>query len=314
MKLLFSILSLILLTMAPMKAHVRSAEEEAFYNNCYNAYNTYATELDYETNNYSILILVGDYDSNVSYSVFFEQEEVNNYKLFITVGDNKGYYPSTDLKGGCSVYDLKSTSVIKIEVHQENASIYYYELKPITYADYQETYKDKVIIGNNKGFKAIDDKNNESKETTPLVFTLSIVFTVVIVGSIIVLLVFYSRKKGLFNQENIDKEFKDEHEMRETIKDYISRFDEDNIEVEAEEVKFEVKEEPVKEVYKKTKNYDFDEVRDISLLLQNKGFNTNYKELSNDSKNEIMLELMKMRHLQEITDEEYRSEVIKLWM
>ena len=50
------------------------------------------------------------------------------------------------------------------------------------------------------------------------------------------------------------------------------------------------------------------------LLLQNKGFNTNYKELSNDSKNEIMLELMKMRHLQEITDEEYRSEVIKLWM
>ena len=102
--------------------------------------------------------------------------------------------------------------------------------------------------------------------------------------------------------------------MRETIIDYISRFDEDNIEVEAEEVKFEIKEEPVKEVYKKTKNYDFDEVRDISILLQNKGFNTNYKELSNDSKNEIMLELMKMRHLQEITDEEYRSEVIKLWM
>ncbi len=314
MKLVFSILSLILLTMAPMKAHVRSAEEEAFYNNCYNAYNTYATELDYETNNYSILILVGDYDSNVSYSVFFEQNELNNYKLFITVGDNKGYYPSTDLKGGCSVYDLKSTSVIKIEVHQENTPTYYYELKTITNVDYQETYKDKVIIGNNKGFKAIDDKNNESKETTPLVFTLSIVFTVVIVGSIIVLLVFYSRKKGLFNQENIDKEFKDEHEMRETIKDYISRFDEDNIEVEAKEVKFEVKEEPVKEVYKKTKNYDFDEVRDVSLLLQNKGFNTNYKELSNDSKNEIMLELMKMRHLQEITDEEYRSEVIKLWM
>lgn len=314
MKLLFSILSLILLTMAPMKAHIRSAEEEAFYNNCYNAYNTYAKELDYETNNYSILILVGDYDSNVSYSVFFEQEEENNYKLFITVGDNKGYYPTTDLKGGCSVYDLKSTSVIKIEVHQENTITYYYELKTITNVDYQETYKDKVIIGNNKGFKAIDDKNNESKETTPLVFTLSIVFTVVIVGSIIVLLVFYSSKKGLFNQENIDKEFKDEHEMRETIKDYISRFDEDNIEVEAEEVKFEVKEEPVKEVYKKTKNYDFDEVRDISLLLQNKGINTNYKELSNDSKNEIMLELMKMRHLQEITDEEYRSEVIKLWM
>ena len=235
MKLLLSIFSLILLTMAPMKAHVRSAEEEAFYNNCYNAYNTYATELDYETNNYSILILVGDYDSNVSYSVFFEQNEENNYKLFITVGDNKGYYPSTDLKGGCSVYDLKSTSVIKIEVHQENTPIYYYELKTITNVDYQETYKDKVIIGNNKGFKAIDDKNNESKETTPLVFTLSIVFTVVIVGSIIVLLVFYSRKKGLFNQENIDKEFKDEHEMRETIKDYISRFDEDNIEVEAEE-------------------------------------------------------------------------------
>ena len=32
--------------------------------------------------------------------------------------------------------------------------------------------KDKIILGNNKGFKSIDDKNNESKETTPLVFIL----------------------------------------------------------------------------------------------------------------------------------------------
>ena len=314
MKLLFTIFSLILLTMAPMKAHVRSVEEETFYNNCYNAYNSYSIELDYDSEYYGLLILVGEYESNVSYSVFFEQNEENNYKLFITVGDNNGYYPSTDLKGGCSVYDLKSTSVIKIEVYQESVAKYYYELNAKTNNDYQETYKDKIILGNNKGFKSIDDKNNESKETTPLVFILSIIFTVLITGSIIVLLVFYSRKKGFFNQEYLDKEFKDEHEMRETIKDYISRFDEDNIEVEAIEVKFETKEEPVKEVYTKTKNYDFDEVRDISILLQNKGFNTNYKELSNDSKNEIMLELMKMRHLQEITDEEYRSEVIKLWM
>ena len=39
----------------------------------------------------------------------------------------------------------------------------------------------------------------------------------------------------------------------------------------------------------------------------------NYKELSMEDKNKVMLELMRMKDFKEITNDEYRSEVIKLW-
>ena len=67
-------------------------------------------------------------------------------------------------------------------------------------------------------------------------------------------------------------------------------------------------------IYEKNMKYDFDEERDISELLKQKGFDTNYSSLSTDDKNKIMLELMKMKEFNEITNEEYRAEVIKLWM
>ena len=81
MKLFFSILSLLLLSIMPLKTQPRSPEEEAFYNNNYQAYNSYATELEYETNGYSLLVLVGDYEAKVSYSIFFELKDADNYNL-----------------------------------------------------------------------------------------------------------------------------------------------------------------------------------------------------------------------------------------
>ena len=315
MKLFFSILSLLFLSIMTLKTQPRSPEEEAFYNNNYQAYNSYATELEYETNGYSILVLVGDYEAKVSYSIFFELKDADNYKLYIKQASQEGYYPSVNSKGGSTVYNLSSTEVITIEIHQENVPTYLYELKPLDINNYQETYKDKIIQGNNLGFSEIEDLNNKDSKTPKLTIILSSVFLGIILISITILLIMFALKKGIFNQEVLDKEFEEEHNIRNQINDYLSNLDEENIEVEAEEIKSDqTNNQETKEVYKKYNNYDFDEARDIAFLLQEKGYNTNYSELSNDEKNNVMLELMKMRHMKEITDEEYRSEVIKLWM
>lgn len=318
MNLIVSIISLILLTIVPIKTQVRSVEEELFYNNCYNAYNSYALELENDNASYSLLVLIGEYDSKISYSIFFELVDSNKHELYIRTSEEMGFYPTVNSKGGCSVYNLISDGNVSIEIHQENVETFIYELKLIDLNNYNDVYKDKQILGNNKGFSDIEDLNNKTKATSPLTFILSIVFIFLIMGSIIIILVMYAFRKGLFNEDTLNKEFEQEHEFRDGIRDYISKFDEENMEIEAEE---DVnnndqinKEEPVKEVYKKNQNYDFEDIRDVSLILQEKGFKTNYQELSNNEKNEIMIELMKMRHMKEITDEEYRSEIIKLWM
>ena len=144
-----------------------------------------------------------------------------------------------------------------------------------------------------------------------LIYLLSIIFTIIIILSIIIILILYVTKKGFFNKDIIDKEFEEQHKVRDDIHSFIK--EQSNIvEVTAEEV--EIKEEESKEVYTKVKDYDTEVQRDISLLLKQKGYNTNYNALLTHEKNEVMLELMRMKDFKEITEEEYKEEIIKLWM
>ena len=108
------------------------------------------------------------------------------------------------------------------------------------------------------------------------------------------------RQEELLKGESLESEFIENGDEVEVVDESI----EENKDVDLNE--------PEKEVYTKVRDYE-DECRDISLILQEKGFNTNYKELSMDEKNKVMLELMRMKDFKEITSEEYRSEVIKLW-
>ena len=316
MKLFLTIISFIVLSMVPLKTQTRSPEQEAFYNNCYNAYSSYAAVTENETNIYDILILIGEHNSNVSYSIYFEMNTIINYAITIKHGDEELASPVKNSSGGFAVYKLNANKPVSIEIFNksQNKLIHLYELEETSLDSYNETYKDKMIQGQNKGFSSIDDLNNKTKSEAKFTIILSSIFLGLILLSITIILVLAARKKGIFNQEFIDQEFEDEHKMRDQIKDYISQYDEDNIEVEAHEIKDAPTNTEIKNVYEKPKNYDFDEVRDISLILQEKGFNTNYSEMSNNDKNDVMLQLMKMRDTKEITDEEYRSEIIKLWM
>lgn len=302
MKMLLLTLMLMLTSAGP----VESVKQE-FDETCHEGYEEYYVMDEYHLDTYSIKIVIGQYDQKVSHSVMFVSSNANEYQLLIQYeNDSKYYEPKTNSRGDVLLYNIPCDKSVNLVVVKENVKTTSYTLTKINYSQFQENFT-YLLNGEGNGLPRFEINDG----TNSLIYILSLVFSIIIVLSIIVILVMYVKKQGMFNKKTMEERFEQEHQIKQRINETIINA-RNNIEVEAEEI-YEEQPEEVKSVYDKPK-YDFDEVRDISLILQEKGFNTQYKIMNSEEKNKVMLELMRMRDFKEISDEEYRSEVIKLWM
>ncbi len=268
-----------------------------FQNTCINGYNTYYYLEETSVASYDLIVVIGEYNNQVGYSIFFRPAEPYTYYLILEINGQEVLSTNKDYEV-LNLYNLVIDKELTINVKYEKKTTYSLQLKSMSYDEYITNYTNKLLPGNNGGLEVI--KLGPTK-TTPTTMLFSIIFCLLILLSIIIILVLYIFKKGLFNEEKANKEFEEEHQIRSMIEEETN-----NIEIEV------IEEEPV-EVYE-TKIEDEDIERDITLILKNKGFNTNYSEMTNEEKNKVMLELMRMRDFKEITQEEYRREVINLWI
>src|SRR5690606_11966949 len=131
----------------------------------------------------------------------------------------------------------------------------------------------------------------------------------------IIIFIFFKRKKGVFSEE---KRKDNVFNYREYLNDLVANqnnetYQDDSIIIPQDEVN----EEQVKpeKAYERQRFYEdeVDDFIDIEKVLREKGYKTDYKVASEEEKNQIMLELMKMRDLHEISQTQYREEIIKLW-
>ena len=182
-----------------------------------------------------------------------------------------------------------------------------------------------------EGFKALDSYEikaglNQGKVTDIIVInTISNSFKkfyLILLGIIffmsLILIFAKTKNTGLFNKETRE-DVVQYSELVDQAKKVLEAFKEEELKQERlEEEKEEKKEdEGIKEVYKKELRYDtLDEIEgsfDIENHLKEKGFDLDYPSLLEDEKNEIMVELMLLKNLGKITEEEYTKETIKLW-
>ena len=294
MKLFLSFISILFMSLIPMNIN---QEIEEFKDTCNNGYNTYCYLEDSSVASYDLIIVIGEHNNQVGYSIFFRPTDPNTYHITLEVNNQKVLKSKEDYEV-FNAYNIIIDKEMEIKVVYQDTVTYSKKILPLTYEEYMSKYSLNILNGNNNGLEPIVIK--APKTFSPIV-VFAIIFIILIVLSIIIILVLYIFKKGIFNEEYKDKQFGEERRIRAMLQE-----EQENIEVEV------IEEEPV-EVYEKKVEEDI-EVRDISIILQNKGFNINYSSLDNDEKNKIMLELMKMRDFKEITQEEYRAEVIKLWM
>lgn len=305
-----TILTLILTFLISLGTLEDKAKE--FNETCQEGYNTYVTYQTIDNEAYYLNIQLGEVNGNIGYSICFLSGEANKYEIkYISKGKIQEF--TKDDRGDTIVYFVQINEKVQVGIYYNDNLTKTIDLNNIVKTDYEANYGSTYQSGNNQGFK----ESNKYSNTTPLTFVLSIVFSVIIVISIVIIIILSITKKGWFNQEaraqnafNASNNIVSPNEV-EVIEETREDQQEEKVEPTYEDSKESVDEEP-KEVYHRTHYYD-DEERDISKILQDKGFNTNYKDLSMDEKNKVMLELMRMKDFKEITNEEYRSEVIKLW-
>lgn len=301
---LFLILSLFITNIISFSLNEYKEQNDQFTIACNDGYNNYVSMKTEETNNYYLNIVVGEIEEKIGYSILFISSNPNEYDIKLCTNKKEYLLPKNSRKD-LVAYNIVMNEDYTIQVHIDGISTYSYDVNYLTYDNFISNYKDQLIKGNNLGFTQtnLQEENNDN-----YIQILSLIFIGIILISGGILLFLFITKKGLFNSKKRDQEFEEQHQIRDEIQNFFN-----NLEKE-ETIEVEVIDEEVKEVYEKAKFYDEEDLKDVSLLLKEKGFNVEYKTLTTEEKNKVMLELMRMKDSKEITEEEYKEEIIKLWM
>lgn len=301
---LFLILSLFITNIISFSLNEYKEQNDQFTIACNDGYNNYVSMKTEETNNYYLNIVVGEIEEKIGYSILFISSNPNEYDIKLCTNKKEYLLPKNSRKDVVA-YNIVMNEDYTIQVHIDGISTYSYDVNYLTYDNFISNYKDQLIKGNNLGFTQtnLQEENNDN-----YIQILSLIFIGIILISGGILLFLFITKKGLFNSKKRDQEFEEQHQIRDEIQNFFN-----NLEKE-ETIEVEVIDEEVKEVYEKAKFYDEEDLKDVSLLLKEKGFNVEYKTLTTEEKNKVMLELMRMKDSKEITEEEYKEEIIKLWM
>ena len=132
----------------------------------------------------------------------------------------------------------------------------------------------------------------------------------VIALSAIVIIIFKVNKKGMFSEDARKEGLEDLHHLEETyVNEELNDDDIYDVQEEREDTSHE-------QVYERTRDYDEDLEEDrpsVKSVLTERGFNTDYTNMSVEDKNKVMVELMMMREQRIINNDEYQREIIELW-
>lgn len=281
-----------------------------FLNDVKDAYKKYEVAFDYETPNYTLSVVRGICNDSEVYGIYFYSSDALKYTLVIN--GNKEYNLDKTSRG--DIYDLSIGKIkenLVLEVYLGNNKQYFGDvvLMPFVEADMEN-----AIEGNNKGVKT----NILADISLTTYYMISCGVVILICG--LTIFIFYKKRRGMFDKKirsegtfnfreflhsNIEEESHDELDVKNIVD-----LDKDSFEVVSDE-------EENREVYKKNKDELFysDEASgfDINKYLTDKGFITDYNSISDDEKNQIMLELIKLKNERKITNDEYLDEVYRLW-
>ena len=235
----------------------------------------------------------------------------NSHTIKVSI-NNRQYDLQKTNRGDYNLPAIKYNGDIVINIVNDNSTKPIAEIKHLSVDEFSSLHPE-VIKGENQGLRFASFSG--SGFSLRNVGTLSLIFGGVIIIVSIIIFLFYKRRKGIFSEE---KRADNVFNYREYVNEFASNqnqeiYTNNNYIVPEEEIETEVLE-PQK-AYERQRFYEeeVEDFIDIEKVLKEKGFNTDYQNALEYEKNEIMMELMKMRDLKEISPTQYREETIKLW-
>ena len=293
-------MKLILLLLILFSINVIKYDE--FKGDVHNSYAEYIFT-EYNKEDYIFSVVEGKCNDHYCYGLFLDS---NNDDYYLEVVINDIHYNIRNYENK-KVYEV----CFKLNSDDRNVVIYLYNSSKLEQEKYELKYYDYVDLENDANL--LHGENNGCNYSalneilSPKTFiTIIIIASLISIISLSIIVYYVVKKKGIFNK---NRNKSDDYEYDFSIKNN------DILDEEQEEDDYtdEDNTEEVKEVYDKNPRYQEDIDFDIKPYLIEKGLKTNYQEMDELEKNDVMVYLMLLKHDGIISDEVYNSEVVKLW-
>ena len=270
---------------------------DEFTSKVVNGYEVYYEIVDEEnvTDNFELKIFEGVNNGYPSYAIAFLSNK--DYKLIIEI--EEAFYELPKSNDGYCAYAIKSTSIMFLKIVDSKGNE----------VQFNGTRKlNKIHITDNE-FKYINGENQKLEFTNLSVYKQSIPFFYIALLSSLTLilvcgagiLVLFIRRKGMFNKDvraqgilNLEDLI---NQAKQKIEEDVWEGYKPVIDVEPEDIT----EEKVNEYI------------DLNTYLVDKGYLLDYSLLSEEEKNNLMIELMMLKDSKKISEDTYYEETYKLW-
>lgn len=313
---MIKLMILLMLNIIPLTINLDTVSlsnyEEEFVDLVDSGYEYYEQFDEYMTDEYSLLIYKGLYNDKPSYAVQLSSKTPNAYYVLVDINDMSYKLPFDD-NGNSKAIAIESVYNIHLNIYNKDDKKQDYNINLGRFV------KDQFDVTTAAKGKA------EGKEFTSLqpyvpkfsfFDTFMIILSSVIVISLILILFLFIKKKGMFNKEKRAegivsiKEIlrKETDDLVDT--DYLKDYNPNTNMYESAEFDEEVANKV--EVDSRIKTNE-EQIKDIKAYLQDLGYVTEYSALSEDEKNNIMIELMKLKEQGKISLDDYYEESAELW-
>ncbi|MGD9604793.1 MAG: hypothetical protein AB7V00_01395 [Bacilli bacterium] len=284
-----------LLTFAFAQPHLDEFDEAV--NTAYSEYLTYDY---YENPYYTIKVIYGLVNDKISYGVSFFSVQANEYSLKIAYQGYAYDLPKNN-RGDTNAIalNLKEGSTFSLIVYDYEEHVQslnkFQDVEVIT----MDTFNGlgSLTIGEGQGVKLVNLRVLASLSSLSI-FYFSLIFVFLICA--LILIVFYWRKKGFFDQTI--REDLTINEKAEEVKPLSNEFEEQL-----------TINEPKEEQRIIWEDDELPSAVNITKHLQDLGFNIQYQTLSESEKFKVMEELIKLRDQKLVTKDDYLEEIAKLW-
>ncbi|MBP5551074.1 MAG: hypothetical protein J6X93_03335 [Bacilli bacterium] len=281
---------------------IQTTNKDKFLSEVKNGYKNYEVLTDIDDDNYTLCVVRGVNKNKASLGIYFHSVCDGEYVCIINDGSSEkelsldknkeAYYPamSYTINLAVNIYNCDDELVQSVKVNR------------ITVASFAGE------AGNNAGIN-FSGPGRIVSQGFVLVYIVGI--GIIVICAIIIILLKVN-KKGMFNDDTRKEGLEELHHLEQT---YVNTefSEEDEYSIPKEDYQEDISHE---QVYERTRDYDdeIDENRpSVKSVLNSRGFNTDYLNMSVEDKNKVMVELMMMREQGIINNDEYQHEIVDLW-
>jgi hypothetical protein len=278
------------------------------------AYSEYQIYDEYSNSQYAIKTVYGLVNGEVRYGVCFFSMQAQDYYLVVEYQEETYYLPKNsrgDINAVAISFKTGETFTLRVfnqDGHLQPSS-HFINIEVISKINFENLSNN--IAGLNQGIKTTKLQLTDAMSALAIFyFSMIGVFGV----CVLVIIIFYWRKKGFFDPEAL-------HDIKEPLFKIIQEDIESVIEQETESTPrsisdFDLLASTQKHTFENS-HYGRDEEEysgfDIQEHLRNLGFILDYSLQDETSKNNITIELIKLRNQKQITQDDYLEEMAKLW-